>query len=54
MLYKIIGFFLLVLGAFIIRYFPDVSDYQAPKMTVTGIWVGIILVIVGLVMIIYA
>ena len=54
MLYKIIGFFMLLIGAFIVRYFPDVSDYQAKQMTLTGIWIGILFIIVGLIMIVFA
>ncbi len=47
----IIGIILLVIGAFIIKEFPDISGYQRKEMTSAGIIFGVILALIGLVLI---
>jgi len=45
---KIIGLALIVLGFWIVKYFPDIMSYQRKEMTLTGILIGIILLLVGI------
>jgi hypothetical protein len=42
-----IGLLLTVIGLLMIKFFPDISDYQNAKMTSTGILIAVILIIVG-------
>jgi|SRR3990167_1905807 len=44
---KIAGLILLGIGLFMIFGFPDSTDYQKEPMTVAGIFIGLILVIIG-------
>jgi hypothetical protein len=46
------GLLLTVIGLLMIKFFPDMSDYQPAKMTMSGILIGAILTLIGLVMII--
>ncbi|MCD6477224.1 MAG: hypothetical protein J7K26_03670 [Candidatus Aenigmarchaeota archaeon] len=52
-IYKLSGFFLFIIGIAILRYFPDIAEYQHERITITGIWMAIIFVIVGLVIMIF-
>jgi hypothetical protein len=47
-----LGLLLTVIGLLMLKFFPDMSDYQPAKMTMSGILIGVILILVGLVMII--
>jgi len=51
MLYKIIGVLFLIIGAWIVIYFPEKGDYQHEAMTKAGVWLGIVFFILGLLMI---
>ena len=45
---KIFGFVMFGLGYFLISKFPETSDYQAERMTLLGIFLGLILFFSGL------
>ena len=49
--FKIIGFILLLLGYFILRYFPDV--YQRDDTSILGIMIGIFMALVGVGLLIF-
>ena len=53
MIIKIIGFILAFVGALILKYFPGVGDYQAKEFTLTGILLGIVLILVGVGLILF-
>ena len=47
MIMKIIGLILAFVGVLMLKYFPGISDHQAKGLTLTGILIGIILILVG-------
>ena len=53
MIIKILGLIAVFLGVLVLKYFPDMSDYQKKQMTMSGILIGIILCIAGAIMIIF-
>lgn len=53
MLYKIIGLILAVLGFAILKYFPDITTYQHKGMTMSGIFIGILFILVGIGLLIF-
>jgi hypothetical protein len=53
MIYKLFGLLLLALGLAILKYFPDVDTYQHGGMTLSGILIGIVLILVGVVLLIF-
>jgi hypothetical protein len=53
MIYKILGLFLLIIGVAIIKYFPDVETYQHEGFTLSGILVGVVLILVGVALLIF-
>ena len=53
MIYKLLGLVLLALGFAIVKYFPDVDSYQHGGMTLSGILVGIVLILVGAILLIF-
>ncbi|NIM47172.1 MAG: hypothetical protein GTN40_03375 [Candidatus Aenigmarchaeota archaeon] len=44
---RIIGLILAFVGFLILKYFPGVSDYQQRGHTLSGILLGIILILIG-------
>lgn len=52
-LLKIVGVLLMFVGVLIVRYFPGVASYQKIGMTLAGIWTGILLFLIGIVLLIY-
>ena len=53
MLIKIFGLLAVFLGFLILKYFPDVSDFQKSQMTLFGVLIGVALSIAGIVMLIF-
>lgn len=53
MFYKVIGILLMLVGAWIVIYFPDKKEYQHSSMTKTGVWLGIFLFVIGLLMLLF-
>jgi len=47
------GLIPLLLGLLIIRYFPGYKDHQPKGMTLTGILIGIILFLFGIVLLVF-
>lgn len=47
LLAKLAGLILVGIGVFLIIGFPDVADYQRPDMSSTGVFIGIVLLIIG-------
>ncbi len=47
MIVKIIGLIIAFVGFLMLKYFPDISDYQKKGFTLSGILIGIILILVG-------
>ena len=52
MIAKVFGLVMIFLGFLALKYFPDISDYQKKGMTLSGILVGIILSIIGIILLI--
>jgi len=50
---KIIGLAFIILGFWIVKYFPDIMSYQRKEMTLTGILIGIVLLLVGIGLLIF-
>ena len=47
MFYKVLGLVSVVIGLLIIKYFPDITSYQHEGMTLSGIFIGVVLILVG-------
>jgi len=47
MIIKIIGFILAFVGFLMLKYFPGASEHQKKGFTLSGILIGIILILVG-------
>jgi hypothetical protein len=54
LLTKVAGLILAALGIFLAFEFPDITEYQRAEMSKTGILVGLILVIIGVYLLIFA
>jgi len=50
---RIVGIILLLLGIWLVKSFPDISNFQKRKMTVLGVWIGAAFVIAGLILILF-
>jgi len=50
---KAVGVLLIVFGALLMYWMPDVGDYQAEHITMKSIWIGIISIIVGILLVIF-
>jgi hypothetical protein len=53
MILKILGLLLVILGFFILKFFPDISRYQREGMTLSGILIGAMFFLVGILLIIF-
>ena len=53
MFYKILGLILMVLGLVILKYFPDVTNYQSKGFTLTGILIAVVFILVGIGLLIF-
>jgi len=54
LLTKSLGLVLILFGIFLMKYFPDVSDYQSHGMSFTGIVLGVIAFGIGIYLLIFA
>ena len=50
---KILGFLLILLGLFTLRYFPRMSKYQPVQFQRSGILISILFLVVGLLLLIF-
>jgi hypothetical protein len=48
MLTRVIGLLLAVIGFLILKYFPSITSHQKSEMTMTGILIGVILILIGI------
>lgn len=48
MINQVVGLILALVGFLILKYFPDISDYQISGYTLSGILIAIILILVGI------
>jgi len=53
MVNKIIGLILTIIGFLILKYFPDISSYQKEGMTLSGILIGVIIILIGIGLLIF-
>jgi hypothetical protein len=53
MILKFLGLLLIILGFFILKFFPDIDRYQRSEMTVTGILIGAMFLLVGILLVIF-
>jgi hypothetical protein len=47
---KVIGIILIIGAIFMMFSFPDIDIYQDPEMGETGVFIGIVLLIIGIVL----
>jgi len=47
LLTKVAGIILAIVGFFLVINFPDITDYQKEGMTKTGVFIGLIMLILG-------
>ena len=52
MIVKVFGLVMIFVGFLILKYFPGISDYQKKGMTLSGVLIGIIISIIGIIMLI--
>lgn len=52
MLLKILGIILVVIGFLVMKFLPDIS-YQRPEMLATGLFIGAIMLVLGIALIIF-
>jgi hypothetical protein len=48
MINQIIGLIMALVGFLMLKYFPDVNEYQIGGYTLSGILIAIILILVGI------
>ena len=53
MILKIIGLILALVGVLMLKYFPGISDHQFEGFTLSGILIGVVLILVGAILIIF-
>ena len=53
MILKVIGLIMAFVGILMLKYFPDVSEHQFEGFTLSGILIGVVLILVGAVLIIF-
>ena len=53
MLVKILGLLAIFVGFLILKYFPDIADFQKSQMTMSGIVIGVVVAVIGVVMLIF-
>jgi len=47
----VIGILLLLVGIFLVFFFPSTMEHQPPGMSVTGVVLGLVLLVVGFVLV---
>jgi hypothetical protein len=52
MIVKVIGILLALVGFLMLKFFPDILDYQPEGFSKSGIMIAIVLVLLGIAMII--
>ena len=52
MIGKAVGIIIALIGFLMLKFFPEMSDYQKDSFSKSGVLIGIILILVGIVLII--
>jgi len=52
-LLKLLGVLLAIVGFFILKLFPDISVSQRPEMLASGLFIGAVLLVVGVALVIF-
>jgi hypothetical protein len=52
MIVKVIGIILALVGLLMLKFFPDLSDYQSAGFSKAGILIGVVLIAIGAIMLI--
>lgn len=50
---KVLGVILAIVGILILKVFPDVGSYQRPEFVASGLFIGAILLVVGIALLIF-
>lgn len=50
---RLLGIVLLAVGALLLRHFPDIGGYQRGEMLVAGLFVGVLLLVLGIALVIF-
>lgn len=53
LLFKLVGLITLLAGLFIMKNFPDIGMYQRREMTISGIFLGALLFLSGIVLLVF-
>ena len=53
MIGKAIGILLALVGILMLKFFPDIADYQSEGLTKSGIVIGIVLIAMGALLIVF-
>ena len=53
MILKVIGLIMALVGALMLKYFPDISEHQVEGFTLSGILIGVVLILVGIVLLFF-
>ncbi|MFH1474075.1 MAG: hypothetical protein ABIE55_04270 [Candidatus Aenigmatarchaeota archaeon] len=53
MILKILGLLMIIVGFLILKYFPDMERYQRGGFTMSGILIGLVMLLVGIGLIIF-
>jgi len=53
MILKIVGLILAFFGILMLKYFPGIGDHQVEGFTLSGILIGVILILVGAILVIF-
>jgi hypothetical protein len=52
MILKLLGIFVAIIGFAVLKFFPDIS-YQRPEMLSTGLFLGALMLVIGVALIIF-
>ena len=53
MIIKVIGLILALVGLLMLKFFPEVPEYQPGGFTLSAILIGIILILVGIALVVF-
>lgn len=53
MILKVIGLILAFVGILMLKYFPGISEHQVEGFTLSGILIGVVLILVGAILVIF-
>ena len=50
MILRVVGLILAFIGVLMLKYFPGISEHQFGGFTLSGILIGVVLILVGIVL----